>query len=172
MQNNAATIGNPSFPTLIAVWHHLTAQGWKISQSGIYNHQKAGKILPDGNGTYSMKAVDTYVNAWLKPRASGKLLNERIEDLQRRISERDREHSEAEPEQETLSLEDGEKQYIEKSLLDAAMTDWIRTESTAWIHLAGGDPEKASDLITSMTQGKDELLNRLASLEIIDESGK
>jgi hypothetical protein len=51
---------------LLAVLAHLTAEGWKISQSLIYKHKGQGKIRPGKDGTYTPKSIEKYASHFLR----------------------------------------------------------------------------------------------------------
>jgi hypothetical protein len=65
-----------SFPNIPAVVDHLSAQGWKVKKSAVYNHKREGKISPQSDGSFRLTDVERYAETYLKRKdgsESGKL---------------------------------------------------------------------------------------------------
>lgn len=70
------------FRNLKEVAAFLRAEGWKISQSTVYEHGKHGMIRKDRTGVYLRSAVLRYAGAFLATQETGQ--KQELEDLQRR----------------------------------------------------------------------------------------
>ncbi len=61
---------------ILAVVDHLSAQGWKVKKSAVYNHRKEGKIRPQPDGSFRIVDVERYAETYLRRKdgsESGKL---------------------------------------------------------------------------------------------------
>jgi len=160
---------------LAEVLAYLQEAGWRVTKSTLYRHQGEGKILPRNDGAYHLKDVEKYAKTFLKQAATGKRIQERMDDLQyrkekaltesaemavakaRRAEERERwTHPPREVyEQEFAAL---------AGTLEAALKSWLQSEAPAWIRLVNGDNKKVGELTVTMMRGLDELTTNIARL--------
>ena len=75
-----------TFPNLLKALDYLTAQGYQIKKSSLYNHKKAGLLRPNASGEYDSNELDRYAAANLTriKRADGEddPKQQRLEELQ------------------------------------------------------------------------------------------
>lgn len=171
-----APADNGNLPTIAEVLVYLNDSGWDIKQSTLYRHKKESKIQPEADGTYSQGKVDKYAKTFLKQKSTGKKVNEKNDELQRKKLEIEIENLELERERKKLAHEKEQGKFIPREqmelelagragILEHGLKQWIQSRAAEWIRTADGDPKKVGEVINLMTRDVDEHLNNYASRE-------
>lgn len=153
---------------------YLQEAGWRVTKSTLYRHQGEGKIRSRPTGAYHLADVEKYARTFLKQAATGKRVQERVDDLQRKKLEKELQNLELEISRKTFAFDRDQGKYIPKELMDielagragileAGLKHWIQSHAADWIRLAGGDTKKAGELIQFMNHSIDEHINEYAS---------
>lgn len=174
-----------SFNNEAAVLKYLKEAGWRISKSTLNRHIKTDrKLIRQSDGTFTIKAVERYAEAFLKQEATGKRVQENTDDLQRQKLEQELKNLRLKNERDTFSYDKDRGLYVPKEqmeielatragILIAGLKHWIVSNTAEWINLVGGDTRKAGELITKMSNDLDEHINHYAGsreYEVIIES--
>ena len=149
-----------SFPNLLEVSKYLTAQGWKLSKSTLYNHRTAGRIAPGQDGKFSREAVDQYALANLKRTDGAPSTPEttELDRLQRESIEEELAHRRINRRRAELKLQSEEQLLIPRDAIEkerAARAAVLRsdydnfcyTQAPAIVDVVAGDQAKTPDLI-------------------------
>ena len=169
------THNNNTFSTLADVLTYLREAGWRVAKSTLYRHQGEGKIRPRPTGAYHLADVEKYARTFLKQQATGKRVQERIEDLQRKLLEKEDKLKDLKIDRETFARDKEKGEYIPKKLMDieiagragileAVLKHWIQSHAADWIRLTEGNTKKVGELIQFMNHGIDEHTNEYASV--------
>lgn len=161
-----------SFPNIQHVVDYLTQNGWKIKKSACYQHASQGKIRPQPDGTYMVKAVLKYAKLFLK-RCDGQAPSARMESAQqeRLDSEARKLRYQADILKRRSEIMSGayvKKDEFERALAQRAMLFTSDIEvfcqgaAAQIISLVGGDPLKVSDLIQHLREQSSNWLDRYA----------
>jgi len=162
------------FPTIADILDYLKEDGWRVTKTSLYRHQKEGKFLPQRDGSYARKDIDKYAKSWLKRQSTGQRLRERTDDLQSRKLDQELRIGAIEEKRKQLSLDKEQGMYIPKELmevelaaragvLNAGLKHWIQSRAADWIRAGGGDTKHAGELISLMSRDLDEHINSYAS---------
>jgi hypothetical protein len=162
------------FPSIADVLDYLRQDGWRVTKTSLYRHQKEGKFLPQRDGSYARKDIDKYARVWLKQQSTGKRIAERTDELQRKKLDQELKNLEIEYERKRLALDKEQEKYIPKELmevelasragiLNAGLKHWIQSRAADWIRAAGGDTKRAGELINLMSRDLDEHINSYAA---------
>lgn len=165
-------VSEQTFLNIKDVIEYLTAQGFKIRKSACYLHSSQGKLLPQPDGTYAVKAVLKYAKLFLK-RRDGRPIGGRMEGIQeeRLNSEARKIRFQADIAETRSKLLAGN--YIEKVEFERALAQrallfksdietFCNGAAAGIINLVGGDPLKTSDLIQYMREQGSNWLDRYA----------
>jgi hypothetical protein len=163
------------FSTLAEVLDYLQATGWRATKATLYRHKDEGKILPRHDGSYHRRDVEKYARTFLKQQATGKRIQERVDELQRKKLEKELQSLDLEISRKTFALEREQERYIPKGLMDielagragileAGLKYWIQFHAADWIRLSEGNIKKVGELIQFMNHGIDEHINEYASV--------
>ena len=163
-----------TFSNIFTVLNYLQDDGWKISRSGLYKHQKEGKIRPEPDGIYCLKNVRKYAKTWLKRKSTGKKLIEDQENLQRTKLQKEIEKLDEEIKRSRHKREVEEGKYIPRDqfemelasragVLDAGWQHLNQSRAVEWISIVEGNPKKAGELIAALNLAKNEILNQYAT---------
>lgn len=155
------------------VLEYLKAGGWRITRTTLYRHQREGKLSMHG-GVYQLRDVDRYARAWLKQAMTGKRIQQRMDDIQQRILEKDEKLKELKIEREEFALARDRGEYIPRDqmeseqagragVLDAGLRHLIRSRAAEWIRIVEGDMKKVADLINQVGRDLDEHMNHYAA---------
>lgn len=137
-----------------AVIEYLDGMGWKLSKSAAYKHKKEGKLRPDDDGTFSVKAVDKYAKQWLERKdGSGTM-----DDLSEATARATLEKLQAQARHWTTKTQIELGEYVHRNRWDrelaarakvfrSDMENFIRAQAPEIIRTVEGDPEKTPDLI-------------------------
>jgi len=126
-------------------------------------------------GAYHLADVEKYARTFLKQQATGKRVQERIEDLQRKLLEKEDKLKDLKIDRETFARDKEKGEYIPKKLMDieiagragileAVLKHWIQSHAADWIRLTEGNTKKVGELIQFMNHGIDEHTNEYASV--------
>ena len=136
----------------------LSGQGWKCSERTVYNHIRDLKLKPDQDGLFGLAAVRKYAKAFLRrvdgaAKDSDLVEQERLRLLSGKAKEA---QLKAELTEIKLKVERGElvpKDKVDEilisgvSVLKASMGQFFYSSAQEIVHLVGGDPGKAEDLV-------------------------
>lgn len=152
--------GSNNFPNLLAVHRHLLAQGWKISQAGIYKHRDEGRIKPAKDGTYSPGSVDRYARTWLAhpgAPAGASPADPELSELERRRRSAmvDKEQAQAKIAAMRARLMEGA--YVPREAMETELArraavlradgeQFCRSQATAIVSILEADQARADDL--------------------------
>ena len=165
---------NDRFETVADVLEYLETSGWKVTKTSLYRHQKEGKIQPVDDGTYRQKDVDKYAKAWLRQKSTGKRVNEKTDELQRKKLEIELKNLEIDHNRKALAYENEQKKLIPREqmdlelaaragILEAGLKHWVQSRAAEWIRAVAGDMKKVGDLVNLMNHDLDEHINSYAS---------
>lgn len=172
------------FANLAEVLGYLRDAGWKATKASLYRHKDEGKIRPRPTGAYHLADVEKYARTFLKQQATGKRIQERVDDLQRKKLEKELQNLELEISRKTFAFDRDQGKYIPKELMDielagragileAGLKHWIQSHAADWIRMSEGNTKKAGELIQFMNHSIDEHINEYASVReyrvIIDD---
>lgn len=157
---------NTEFKTIKEVADYLKANGWKVSQKTVYNHHKEGRIRPNKDGIFELKAVQKYASQLKRVETVQKLeetekysekLNQEIENLRLR-NEREALKLQRER-QEVLTWE---QMYLEFAgrfaVLETGFKGWIQMHAGV---LAAMKDE--AEIVRYTTDEFDQFLNEFAT---------
>lgn len=157
-----------TFPNILAVVAYLTDQGWKISKSAAYNHQKKGLLRPHPDGLFYVADVERYAKTLERKDGSKP---ESIDKIQQKklYAETRKSVAQAEHWETKTRIFTGEfvpRGFFEHELAKRALVfrsdlnGFIRSEAAGIIHIVDGDSGKVSDLIAYLLVKIDEFLGR------------
>ena len=163
---------NPSertFRNLQSVLTYLTESGYKISQSKIYQDRDEGKIRPQKNGNYTLKAVEKYASLFAK-RLDGSTSGD-DEQLQKERLQAETKKAKAQAKHWEQKTKIAAGQYVPKesferelaaraSIFKTDLENFCRSEAVGIISIVTGDQNKAPDLIDRMLTRVEHFLNR------------
>lgn len=158
-----------SFPNRLAAWEYLRDEGWQIGRAQFYEHCREGRLPRQPDGTYLRRHVDRYAAYHCRRVETG----ERVADTASRNNE---ERSKVELEREKVRLErdrhdldvrrgkflpteEVERMLVGRAVaLRAHLKAMTRMRAADWIDLAGGDQERARELIDAVDAAVEEHL--------------
>lgn len=165
------------FDAIKEVLTYLVQRGFKISQAGIYQHQKEGKIGKDKKtGRFLLPAVEKYARSYLPLASTGKLIEEASEALQNKKLNAEIRRIEAQAEKEELSLKVTKGEYIAREevvrelvgrglILDSSLRHMLKTATPEIIDLVGGDHSKTGQVMDELMAFVDDVMNSFASVD-------
>lgn len=162
-----------SLPNILAVVEYLQDQGWKVSKSAAYQHQKAGKIRLQEDGTFRIKDIEKYAATFLKRLDGQTDFLDDLECLQKEklAAETDKAKAQAAHWELKTKIENG--QYVELELFEreiaarakmfkADLENFCRSQAMGIIECVKGDHDLAPDLIDFMLEQVEIFLDRYA----------
>lgn len=168
---------------LADVLAYLQGADWKVTKPTLYRHHKEVKIAPRPDGTYALKDVEKYARTWLKQQSTGKLVREKLDELQRKRAEQDLKTSELAYDRNKHAYDIARGLYVlasEVSLMLAARAgvlvskdqQMIQANVGEYIRIVHGDPQYAADFVSKMLDDSADKYHEFAStpeyLVIID----
>lgn len=180
------SVSGDTFDNLAAVLKYLENNGWKAARQSLYRHHGQGKILPDSDGKYTLRAVEKYAKTFLKQSATGKRVQENTDDLQRQKLEQELKNLKLKNEKDQFSYDKERGKYIPRErmeiefamragILDAGLKHWIQSKAAEWIRMVGGDTQHTGALANAMTKDLNEHINEYASpieFEVVIEAAE
>jgi hypothetical protein len=171
---------------IAAVLDYLTDAGWKVTRASLYRHHKEAKILPGKDGIFTREAVDKYAKNFLKQKATGKKVNDALDELQRKKLERELQIQDLEYERKKFAHEKDLGKFIPRELmdielaaragiLDAGLKHWIQSRAADWIRTVTGDTKLVGEMINLMNRDLDEHINNYANTkeyQVIFDAGE
>lgn len=163
------------FDDIRQVLSYLIQRGFKLSQAGIYKHQKEGKIGKDKKtGKYLLPAVEKYAKSFLPLAATGKLIEDEADALQNKKLKGEIRRIEAQAEKEELNLKVSKGEYIAREeivrelvsralVLDSTLRHTVTTNAGSWIDLVGGSQAQRGELVNAIHELLDKVMNDFAS---------
>ncbi len=160
------------FESLVEVVDYLDEEGWKISKSTIYEHQKKGMIRPDNGKKYTLKAVVAYAKAYLVLKKTRQ--KKKDEDLQRQKTLAEIERIQEKTKLEKIIRLNKEGKLIEKesvylelasraAVLEAGLKGMVQARARDWVTLVDGDEKKTADLVRELMTEIDLTVNEFAT---------
>ena len=151
---------------------YLIEEGWKVSRSTVYKHAAEGRIRPDANGIYTLRAVQKYARLHLMQQDTGQKIDD--EELQRKkiMAEVAWKTEQARREKLKRMVEEGlyilrEDLHLEfaarTATLEAGLRHMVHSSAGDWIALVDGNEKKVGDLIREINGALDALLNEYAT---------
>ena len=161
-----------SYKNLRHVQIVLEDSGWKVNERTLYRHVKAGKLLPESDGSYSPESVKKYAATHLLRTATMRHLGE--DDLQRKklTAEIVWKTEQAKREQIRRMADEGEyypREDIDQMLagrwaiLNAGLEFAFQTKAPNLVAAVGGDHNRVEDLVHLLMEIKNEALNEFAA---------
>jgi len=123
------------FTSLHGVQQYLDSLGWKVSRSGIYKHQREGKLRPRDDGTYNLKDVDKYATTFLK-RKDGSSTTDDLDRKQGEKLDAEIKKVRAQADHWELKTKIAQGLYIEKALFEHELAARASQYKTDLINLA------------------------------------
>lgn len=170
-QENGEAVSAPStlsFDNLQKVLFYLKGQSWKVSQSTLYKHNKAGLLKPEKTGQYLLANVESYAANYLK-RLDGSVVSDDDDAKKKREAEIRKVVAQAEHWELKTKTESGlyvPKDLYEKNLaarakvLKSDLLGFCRSEAPDIVNKVEGNPELIPDLIQYLSNGISAFLNR------------
>ncbi|MFH2099929.1 MAG: hypothetical protein ABIJ95_10495 [Pseudomonadota bacterium] len=165
--------GNRSFGNILEVVDHLSGEGFKVSKSTAYNHQKQGRLRPRADGRFHVQDVERYARDFLE--RVGDAAPE-LDDLQRRRAESDLRKSRAQAEMIELNLSRQRGDLVPRDEYERALAfraavfrsdllNFALSVALDVVALAGGDPGSVSDVAARLRDGIETALARYDTAE-------
>jgi hypothetical protein len=163
-----------SLPHLADVLAWLRGAGWRATKTSVYRHQREGKLRPAADGSYPVRAVERYAQAWLKRQETGKRLQEDQDELQRRKLTLEIKNQEIELERKRFAHERELGRYIPREEFDLELAGragilylgvkrWLQSRAAEWIAIAGGCSDRTAELSAALLAGWEEHINTYAA---------
>ena len=129
--------------------------------------------MPRSDGLYLLKDVEKYAKTFLKQQSTGKRVNERWDELQRKKLEKELQNLDLDYERKRFNHEKDLGKFIPREqmeielasragILDAGLKHWIQSRAADWIRSVDGDTKKVGDMINMMNRDLDEHINTYA----------
>jgi len=158
---------------VLKVVEYLTAQGWGIKKSSLYQHVKDKILQRQADGSFSIEDVEKYASRSLK-RLDGTSKKQSIENMHNRKYQAEVETAEYEARIKKTKAETIEGKYILREILEdelSSMALAFRNSIQTYIHshaeeivsFVSGDVSKIPDLIEYMITRADEHFYKEAS---------
>lgn len=163
-----------TFPNILAVVDHLSAEGWRIKKSTAYMHHSQGKIRQRDDGFFYLKDVHKYARIFLKRIETGQKVSATLELKQEKRLNAEIEKMEAQARLATIKANAAEGFFVERGEFERALAQraatfkndietFIRAEAQAIIALTHGNPDTTPDLIAFMLDKSEAWLDRYAA---------
>jgi len=165
-----------SFDNLQKVLIYLKGQSWKVSQSTLYKHNKAGLLKPEKTGQYLLASVESYAANYLK-RLDGSVVSDDDDTKKKREAEIRKVVAQAEHWELKTKTESGlyvPKDLYEKNMaarakvLKSDLLGFCRSEAPDIVNKVEGNPELIPDLIQFMTERVLNCLNRYCEENVVN----
>lgn len=167
----------PGFSSLEAVRRFLNGQGYVVSKSTIDRHKKEGKIRQQG-GVFTEDAALRYAKAFLKDANTGKRGDVDTADQQRRFLTARADKAEQEAALLRLKTLEQEGRYLPREkvqqdlaaramMLRSGFKHLVQSSVGEWVHLVGGDPAKAPELLREVTGKIERMLSDYAGADSV-----
>ena len=162
-----------TFKNLREAVAYLRGEGWKISQSTLYKHQREGKIKTEPDGSYTQKAILRYAKGYLTTQETKRKLAD--EELQRRKTKAEIQRNEELAKSARIKRMAQEGLYVLRAdfdlelaaraaVLENGLKFAVQTYAGEWVEVVGGDHGRTGDLIQSMNDAIDRTLNEYSNL--------
>jgi len=158
-----------TLPNVLAIVEYLSARGWKVKKSAVYQHHKDKKIMPQKDGAFRIADVEKYATAFLK-RLDG-VKTDLLDTIQKEKSRAEADKLTAQAKHWKIKTEILQGRYVEKDAFELELArraavfrsdieNFIRAQAMGIISLVGGDDTKAPDLIDFMLDQAEGWLDR------------
>lgn len=165
-------LGDQEFKNLLEVSTYLDREGWKLSRSTLYKHSKEGRLKPDHEGGYSLKAVRKYAASFLMRKSDRQKMAD--EELQRKKTKAEIQlrQEQARLAQFKRMIEEGK--YIEKdqlylelasraAVLDTGIKAVVQVRAEEWVAACTGDHGKIAEFTRSVLADMEDLVNNFST---------
>jgi hypothetical protein len=160
-----------TLPNPLAVSTYLSAQGWKVRKSTVYNHLKEGKFHPRADGFFLIEDIDRYAETYLKRKDGTE--SPKFETLQHEKLVAEIDKTKAQARHWSMKAEIFTGAYVPKDLFEKELAKrcalfkndletFARSEAPEFVACVAGDPGKISDLIELMLRKIENVLSRYA----------
>lgn len=160
-----------SFKNIQEVVSYLQQQGWKVSDSTVYNHKRDGLISPNAQGRYLQKTVDKYAAQNLERLDGGRQDPGGDEDLQKQIKDAELRKVNAQANKIEFENDIRRGRYIDKTIVEqdraaravlfkSDLRNFFRREVHNIVELCGGNPELTPKLLTFFDRQVDVIIGR------------
>lgn len=148
---------------------YLKENGWKVSPSAVYNHHKAGILMPDKTGRYAVEAVDHYAASNLRRLDGSRPADELAQQAEKKAAEIRRLNAQANILEDKAKISSAKwirRTQYEKDLVSRAATlksdllSWCQGQAEGICHLVEGNEELIPDLIQHLVKGVETHLDR------------
>ncbi len=161
------------FPNALAVIDYLDASGWRAGKSTVYLHVKQGRLKPDPDGHFGVRAVLKYAKGHLK-RKDGAAVTQDQDQYQQDKARAETRKLQAQAEHWEIKTKVAAGRYVERSALEHELAmrasifkndieSFFRSRAGEIINLVDGIPERAPDLVQYLLEQTEEWMNRYAS---------
>lgn len=160
-----------SFKNIQEVVSYLQQQGWKVSDSTVYNHKRDGLISPNAQGRYLQKTVDKYAAQNLERLDGGRQDLGGDEDISRKIKDAELRKTEAQAEKIEHENQIRKGRYIDITIVEqdraaravlfkSDLRNFFRREVHNIVELCGGNPELTPPLLAFFDRQVDVIIGR------------
>jgi hypothetical protein len=167
-----------SFSSLEAVRRFLNAQGYKVSKSTIDRHKREGKIRPNPSGVFTEASAIKYAETFLVVSSTGQRARDDNSDIQRQRLRALTDKAVEEARTMRLKREAEEGKYIPRSqvqqdlaaramMLRSGFKHLVQSRVMEWVHLVGGDPTKAPELMREVADRVERMLSDYAGADSV-----
>lgn len=160
-----------SLPNALAVVDHLSAKGWKVKKSSIYNHRKEGKLRPQPDGSFKLADVDRYAETYLRRKDGGQ--SDKLDKLQQQRLDAEIRKTRAQADHWEMKAKSFSGAYVPKDLFEKEMAKrlavfrndletFASSEAGEIATAVAGDPGRIPDLIAHLMDRFEVFLARYA----------
>jgi hypothetical protein len=165
-----------SYRTQAEVCRFLEDQGFRAPSSTVDRHFKRGLFGTNREGVFEERVVLEYARVNLKRKESGKTAEQEDEELARQKRKEEYELVREKRLRERIRREKDQGRLIDRSLLEIELAaragvlesmikGEIQKRIRALVHLVGGTPERAGDLLTELNNVVDAALTDYAKTD-------
>ena len=155
------SLKSKNFSSVLAVYDHLKATGWKVGRSILYDHARQGTLERSEDGTFSDEAVNRYATAFCKRTQTGvKVADTKLSVQEEREAVRlEREKVRLQKERRELELIEGKsipRAEVELMIVGRAVAflshlrAMVQMHASDLIHIVGGDQSRATEMIAEL----------------------
>jgi len=157
----------------LEVYRYLASHGWGLSQRTFYRHVESGKLVKNGEGLYTRRAVKKYAETWAVLR-SGQTPVEEEQDLAATKTRAEIARINKTLERETFELDVKQGKYILRDdvymemasmvvIFEAAYDHMAYTRAAEFVATVKGDQALTEQLITTLLAAKDDMFASISN---------
>lgn len=174
--------GTPQvFKSRYAAYKWLADNGYKVKKSKVYMDADAGLLRVERDGTVTIESVRRYIDhpeagirEHLETAQAGE--DREIREYNRRTAIAKMKIAEADAEKKEFDLEKERGLHIPRAdlememagraaVLEQGLRNLVQIRAEDWVHLVGGDVNRAGELRAAINSEVDHLLNRYVTTE-------